>query len=163
MATTLADKIRAHLAAADTSRAHTNVLLTHQELQELSTALWLSGNIGEGAPRIAAERARQRDTLGWSKEHDDEHVDGSLSMAAACYAAPFPVANVESHANGINIADPWPWDPAYDKRPRDQATDKPLPHNQMPITGRIRCLEKAGALCAAEIDRLLRLKAKGGV
>lgn len=35
---------------------------------------------------IAAEREHQITTKGWTYEHDDEHIDSSLSQVAACYA-----------------------------------------------------------------------------
>jgi hypothetical protein len=37
---------------------------------------------------VIVERERQVLTEGWTPEHDDEHGDGSLALAAACYAAP---------------------------------------------------------------------------
>ncbi len=40
-----------------------------------------------GVELIAAERQRQMTAEGWTHEHDDEHDDGSLATAAACYAA----------------------------------------------------------------------------
>jgi hypothetical protein len=89
-----------------------------------------------GAERIADERLRQIMAEGFTAEHDDGHIHGELAMAAACYAAP----------GGIYDLHPvWPWD-GEDKRPDHTPTDD----------DRIRLLEKAGALIAAEIDRLLR-------
>ena len=87
-----------------------------------------------GVERIAAERNRQMVEEGWDAEHDEGHAEGSLSVAAACYA----VAGVRGARSPA-----WPWDPKWDKRAK---------HN------RIRRLEIAGALIAAEIDRLLRLE-----
>lgn len=85
-----------------------------------------------GIERIAAERKRQVEEEGWTTEHDAEHVDGSLAMAACHYV--FPGAR--------QITGLWPpsWACGWDKRG---------------ATNRIRDLEKAGALIAAEIDRLL--------
>ena len=45
---------------------------------------------------IEAERRRQIDVEGWTPEHDDQHADGSLAQAAACYAIGSPLY--------------WPWD-----------------------------------------------------
>jgi hypothetical protein len=99
-----------------------------------------------GAERIADERQRQIDKEGYKAEHDDEHTDGSLAWAAVCYAAPEAVYVRRDWATGIHFEDPWPWSDEYDKRAsRKRATAK-----------RIRLLEMAGALIAAEIDRLLR-------
>lgn len=85
-----------------------------------------------GAERIAAERQRQLDAEGWTPEHDDGHAPGDLLLAGICYAL---------HARGREQTayDWWPWDDEWFK-PGD----------------RVRDLEKAGALIAAEIDRLLR-------
>ena len=96
-----------------------------------------------GIERIAAERQRQIEQEGWTPKHDDEHNDESLASAAAAYA----IAGVYRSAYGEDTSEPpsdWPWDDSW---------WKPLPDN------RIRELEKAGALIAAEIDRLERLKA----
>lgn len=106
-----------------------------------------------GANRIAAERSRQVSEEGWTATHDDSHDDAELALAAACYAA--RAANVpiyaESRGRGyVRFYDPFPWDTQDDKRPSKRPT----------IAERLRLLEKAGALCAAEIDRLLRRKAK---
>lgn len=104
--------------------------------------------LSSGVQRIAAERERQIAKEGWLPEHDDEHGDGDLSLAAACYAACAsgePVYAKRENGGSVSFVDPWPWDRWDDKRPR-----KPT-HQQ-----RIRLLEKAGALCAAEIDRLIR-------
>ena len=35
---------------------------------------------------VAAERRRQVEAEGWTPEHDDEHGDHAMSIAAACYA-----------------------------------------------------------------------------
>ena len=57
-------------------------------------------------------------------------------MAAACYAAPAQIFVEMSE-----YVDAWPWEPQFDKRGKHS---------------RIRCLTIAGALIAAEIDRLKR-------
>jgi hypothetical protein len=100
----------------------------------------------DGAARIAAERRRQVEAEGWTFDHDDQHTDGKLAQAAACYA----VATVPMYAGHFPVI--WPWSPRWDKRPGKSAD----------VAARIRALEKAGALCAAEIDRLQRLRASGG-
>jgi hypothetical protein len=92
-----------------------------------------------GIERIAAERKRQIEEEGWTAEQDDQRKDGELAKAAACYAYP--------RGDGFfsRKAALWPWDDGW---------YKPTPDN------RIRELEKAGALCAAEIDRLQRMEEK---
>lgn len=86
---------------------------------------------------IQQERDRQIAVEGWTPEHDDEHADGEMLRAAVIYlhhdtdrAAPM---------NG-NIPLSWPWDAKWWK-PKD----------------RVRNLERAGALCLAEKDRLERM------
>jgi len=99
-----------------------------------------------GVGLIAAERQRQIEKEGWDAEHDDDHDGEQLAFAAVCYALPkrsmslnYGLAEI-----GVEITDLfWPWDEEW---------WKPTPKN------RIRELEKAGALIAAEIDRLLRLE-----
>ena len=102
-----------------------------------------------GIERIAAERKRQIEKEGWTPEHDDEHADGSLRRAAICYAK-LAVPNLEyRHVKyppegwPISWADTW-WKPGLE------------PGQTMEDHHAIRMLEKAGALIAAEIDRLER-------
>lgn len=112
-----------------------------------------------GIERIAAERQRQIEVEGWTPEHDDEHDDGDLAMAAVCYAAPESIYRHGERQVQINSSrgigdcyqydfktvtdyhDPWPWDEEDDKRGK---------HDEM------RRLVIAGALIVAEIDRLER-------
>ena len=99
-----------------------------------------------GIERIAAERARQIAVEGWTPEHDAKHKGGELADAAACYAdlagAQVRGAGVEdlreSYIEGWSGVD-WPFEAKWFK-PSEYA---------------LRNLEKAGALIAAEIDRLL--------
>jgi hypothetical protein len=84
-----------------------------------------------GIERIAAERQRQINVEGFDAEHDDEHVGGELVAAATSYLQSDVTEAVDFY---------WPWDRSWWK----------------PTPNRIRELEKAGALIAAEIDRLLR-------
>lgn len=110
-----------------------------------------------GAERIANERKRQIAVECWTPEHDDEHIDDELAWAAVCYAAPQPVyIKDESARDRVEFVDPFPpsWDDEWDKRPRSSRTEQ---LKQPTRAQRIRMLEKAGALIAAEIDRLLRL------
>lgn len=111
-----------------------------------------------GVRRIAEERERQITEEGWSPEHDDTHQDGQLAKAAACYASP-PAVHLRElvwRESGTNpygefvTKDPWPWGRVWDKRPSVSAS----------FEERIKALAKAGALCAAEIERLERKRAK---
>jgi len=110
---------------------------------------------GTGAERIVQERQRQIAKEGWSEAHDDEHGDASLAWAAVCYAAPAEVFVRRPLDEGGEYIDAWPesWDTTWDKRPA------PTSRESVNAARRIRALEKAGALIAAEIDRLLRLGA----
>ena len=91
-----------------------------------------------GIERISAERKRQIEDEGWDSEHDKNNDDFQLVKAAACYALPEFIRDKENTLNGILI-ELWPWDSGW---------WKPTPGD------RIRELEKAGALIAAEIDRI---------
>jgi len=94
-----------------------------------------------GIDEIAAERRRQIEAEGWTPEHDDEHRSGELAQAAAAYAL-----NCCDDSDGPDLrlmgAEIWPFNDLWWK-PRDRRYD----------------LVRAGALIAAEIDRLDRLEA----
>lgn len=111
-----------------------------------------------GVERIAAERTRQMEVENWSPEHDDEHTDSSLAWVATCYAAPGLIRVRRPVIDGEIYEDPWPssWDGQYDKRPKHGGSVQPNSPFVLNRQERIRQLEKAGALIAAEIDRLLR-------
>lgn len=110
-----------------------------------------------GAQRIAVERARQVQQEDYGDAHDDEQNDmNEIAWAAVCYAAPEPIYRKYTYAKLVSFDDPWPWDEQFDKRPHSGNVFKTATRAQ-----RIRLLEKAGALCAAEIDRLLRKGARG--
>lgn len=85
---------------------------------------------------IESERQRQVHVEDWSPEHDDEHIVGELSRAAACYA-------LEGTTQDSAVMRYWPWSPNWWK-PSD----------------RRRNLVKAGALIVAEIERLDRAASK---
>ncbi|EPL8454522.1 LysM peptidoglycan-binding domain-containing protein [Pseudomonas aeruginosa] len=87
---------------------------------------------------VQAERRRQITAEGWTPEHDDEHADGQMARAAACYAlAGSSAPNDGTAALLVSLA--WPWDEQWWK----------------PTTVR-RDLVKACALALAEIERLDR-------
>lgn len=90
-----------------------------------------------GVELILKERERQIKEFGYNAKHDDGEKDGGLAYAAICYAIP-DGPNRESF-----VADFYPW---------HIVTYRPTPDD------RIKELAKAGALIAAEIDRLQRLK-----
>jgi hypothetical protein len=130
-------------------------LVIDANAQPILGTLESSAPFSIGADRIATERRRQIEVERWTPEHDDEHDDASLALAAICYAAPEPVYVRRGHAAQIIFTDPWPasWARRWDKRPmRSTAayTDEQS----------IDLLVKAGALLAAEIDRRLRAQAR---
>lgn len=86
----------------------------------------------KGINLIAAERRRQINREGYNSAHDDAHNLGELASAAAAYAVASTKGRYEAHAL-------WPWD-KREFKPRDAVSN----------------LARAGALIAAEIDRLLR-------
>lgn len=88
-----------------------------------------------GIELIAAERERQIYSEGWSPKHDDSHAEMELSRAARCYASPLLDSKSTPGAS-------WPWELA-DWKPSDDP---------------VRNLVKAGALIAAEIDRINRAR-----
>lgn len=95
--------------------------------------------VERGADAIAKERYRQILKEGWTEEHDAEHSRGELLLAAKCY--------LEANLNGYgpnNVPTDWPWDACWWKPECDQES--------------IKNLKKAGALIAAEIDRLNKIK-----
>lgn len=116
-------------------------LRIHKRLASPDTAGWQPNS---GVARIAAERQRQVSVEGWTPEHDAEHGGGELAIAAACYAAP-PYSPLRSRAFGY-----WPWANHWWK-PANAGYN---PSGAIDTKDRIRELEKAGALIAAEIDRL---------
>lgn len=99
--------------------------------------------LSQAARDVLAERQRQIDVEGWTPEHDDEHSDGSLSMAAACYAlaqlpGPRPYA---FHTSYLWTFTGWP-------------------QSWFKVSDRRRNLVKSAALNIAELERLDRAAAQ---
>lgn len=98
-----------------------------------------------GIDYISAERERQVNEEGWTQDHDQHHDMGELSAAGAAYA----LADIYRRATSKgynNTPHCWPF---------EQKWFKPTPED------RIKELSKAGALIAAEIDRLLVMQEGG--
>lgn len=110
-----------------------------------------------GAGRIYAERLHQVRAKGFHFDRDDTYTVQQLARAAAAYALPANTVHRIDAAAANDTPTLWPW-PREAWKPGN-LSDKQL--GRLPIGERIRELEKAGALCAAEIDRLLRLQATG--
>lgn len=85
-----------------------------------------------GIELITKERRRQIVEEKWTAEHDRQWTREELASAAAFYALP------EKYGELLAF---WPWDLKWNKKSK---------HN------RLRQLTIAGALIAAEIDRLVR-------
>lgn len=97
-----------------------------------------------GFAMIMAERQRQISEEGWTPEHDAQHGDGQLAAAAACYALPRGLRTPWVNEDELTMLQAiWPFDWKWWKPAEDRGT-----------ASRIRELVKAGALIAAEIDRL---------
>lgn len=88
-----------------------------------------------GAQMIAAERQRQIDAEGWTPQHDDHHDEGELACAATAY-----MFQTVFEMNGV--PEIWPWADKFWKPSEDVVVN----------------LVKAGALIAAEIDRIQRFR-----
>jgi len=100
-----------------------------------------------GSERIRFERWRQLVFKGFSFDHDDRHVDGELAMAALAYTEAGIVSQIRPDVSVYLSSPPltgwgWPWQHSEWK-----PSDDPIEN-----------LVRAGALTAAEIDRLLRLE-----
>lgn len=111
-----------------------------------------------GINLVLAERVRQVEEEGWTRENDDRYVSAEMALAAACYAAAaaghphvFTRPQVSQQGEGMNAGitirahDLWPWEMLWDKRHQHEE---------------LRMLAIAGALIAAEIDRRLRVGAR---
>lgn len=120
-----------------------------------------------GVEAIALERQRQIEKEGFSVEHDKHHMNHQLAYGAICYAYPpetrrhmklqgeyksgLPTVHLKDgpEGEGTYIVLPpsiWPFENEAFK-----------PDLSGSIRGRMRDLEKAGAMIAAEYDRLAAL------
>jgi len=102
-----------------------------------------------GVTAILQERVRQITVEGFKSSNDDRYESGELCDAALSYtraaARQLRGENITYIRTMVNSGDiPWPWEDAWWKPSEDPQ----------------RNLEKAGALLAAEWDRLERIKIK---
>lgn len=88
---------------------------------------------------IADERRRQIEAEGWTPAHDDEHAQGELARAAACYALAGNDTAGREKASASRAPECWPFETKWWK-PRGQR----------------RNLIRAAALIVAEIERIDR-------
>lgn len=87
---------------------------------------------------VMAERRRQMMVEGWTAKHDNEHKDGAMAVAAACYAA----TALPDRVSGELVARLWSWTGwAWQWwKPKDKR----------------RNLIRAAALLLAEVERMDR-------
>lgn len=97
---------------------------------------------------VKAERQKQINKYGYTPEHDDEHTDGSIADAAACYASTknqlfIPIGkDIEEHKALIRL---WPWEPKYFKKSEKSREDQ---------------LITSAAMLMAEYERIVRFRQK---
>ncbi|HZF69380.1 hypothetical protein [Sulfuricurvum sp.] len=69
---------------------------------------------------VKAEREKQITKHGYTPEHDDEHIDGSIADAGACYGSnqenlwKDDYTNLHNGTPGLDLL--WPWEPKYFKK-----------------------------------------------
>lgn len=101
--------------------------------------------VGVGIGLIAAERQRQVEAEGFDPRHDDNYENDELVRAASSYL----IAGRRDLDGTVMVSDDeiadgcWPWDAEWFKPSTPKAN-----------------LIKAGALIAAELDRLVRAEAE---
>jgi hypothetical protein len=120
------------------------ILRIHRAIVHGDTSVLPEQRCTPGVTAIANERRRQIEAEGWTPEHDAQHRDGSLTMAAICYAEWEHYEHPNGDDTGL-VPINWPWTNDWWKP-----------------AGRVRNLEKAGALIAAELDQLIRKEATNG-
>jgi hypothetical protein len=99
----------------------------------------------KAAQDVLAERQRQIDKEGWTPEHDDQHGDHSMSVAAACYTlCGLPGLSV---GTVTVFPDLWRWTGWSEQwwKPKDRRNN----------------LIRAAALLLAEIERMDRVSGPG--
>lgn len=105
-----------------------------------SDAGWIDpDDVSVGVMDILKERVRQQDVAGWTHTHDDGHDRGEMAKAAAVYAL-WDTRSLSTFRLKLR-QDFWPWDADW-WNPSDRRQN----------------LVKAGALIAAEIERLDRIE-----
>ena len=123
-------------------------------------AIYLANN--SGTTLISEERNRQVVEKGYDWRRDADYHGEELALAAAVYAIPLDWRGVKAgnqgHTNLQRIL--WPWEWKYFKPVYTIGKNSTVEPIGQSIEDRIRELSKAGALIAAEIDRLQRLKIK---
>ena len=96
--------------------------------------------MSKGTELIAQERHRQIEKEGWTQEHDSTHDNDDIAKCGAWYAIP---ERIRERLRKENF-DLWVWNKKFYKPSKDNSSAE-----------RIKELTKAGALIAAEIDRII--------
>ena len=121
----------------------------------MGTKKFMTCDVHSGVGLIAAERDRQIEKEGWDTGHDLEHEPDALAIAAACYA----VNKTDERHGYLRVV-------RFNSKPRDPKDCGYKPHDpgdafpfydefdKRAKHDRLRSLVIAGALLAAEIDRL---------
>lgn len=125
--------------------------ISNECAKELAATLLVTSPAGD----VLNERHRQITAEGFDTVHDDEHTDGSLAIAAACYASPHRIYVKRDYADSVTFLDPWPWDQRWDRRPYEGNTVRS--NGSKGEKHRRKLLVKAGALILAEIERIDRV------
>jgi hypothetical protein len=100
----------------------------------------------EGRPYVLVERVRQLSEEGFDAAHDDQHTEGELSRAAACYAmgAVETITGREPMTwDDDFLSALWPWDRSWWKSKTARSD-----------------LVRAAALILAELERIDRASAR---
>jgi hypothetical protein len=83
-----------------------------ERLPSIIRTIVLSDMVRERKHRIIEE--------GFTIEHDDQHTEGELSIASACYAVA-GIDGVSVKAGKMATHPAWPWDEQWDKREQHDA------------------------------------------
>ncbi|MGO6998981.1 hypothetical protein [Rhizobium leguminosarum] len=98
---------------------------------------------------VAAERRRQMEVEGWTPEHDDQHTDASMALAAGSYCESAARPTILARKPGGAFAIPKLWPQSWSRdwwKPKSPRED----------------LVRAAALIVAEIERIDRAAATEG-
>lgn len=102
----------------------------------------LRDTLSDAAVDVLSERWRQISGEGWTPEHDDEHDQGEMALAAASYIQ--SAFYLPPDYTAQPSPDNWPWSRSWWK-PKSRRRD----------------LVRAAALIIAEIERLDRAAERG--
>ena len=116
-----------------------------------------------GIELITEERKRQVESEGWTAQHDSHHIQDEMAIVAALYATPLSFSKMMTRIDVGDVSGGRGDCPVWGELRYTVPTMYPLswhpcwwsPGDHDGNPDRVRDLVKAGALIAAEIDRLL--------